>query len=131
MDNAFIENGYPCHVPDRVMDGPFLNFDLYEVIGKIKQEDTWKKGERNAITLLKNSYMRIVLIALHQQMEISFHQSDKVMSLQLIEGKINFKTGDESLMLQKGSLLILHDDVQHTLSAIEETTFLLTIAVRN
>jgi len=51
MKNEFIENAWPCHVPDRSPDSPFLFFNLTETIGKIKQEDAWDKGDRNVILL--------------------------------------------------------------------------------
>src|ERR1700722_9749037 len=103
MKNDLIDNTALFHIPDRLLDGPLLSFDLTEVIKKIKQEDTWKIGERNAITLLKSANMRIVLIALHGQMEINFHQSGNMISVQFLEGKVNFQTEDQSVMLEKGS----------------------------
>ncbi len=129
MKNDLIDNTALFHIPDRLLDGPLLSFDLTEVIKKIKQENTWKIGERNAITLLKSANMRIVLIALHGQMEINFHQSGNMISVQLLEGKVNFQTEDQSVMLEKGSLLTLHENMKHTLIAIEESVFLLTVAI--
>ncbi|MEI9909281.1 MAG: hypothetical protein WDO71_06260 [Bacteroidota bacterium] len=72
--------------------------------------------------------MKIVLIALHGQTEINFHQSGNLVSVQLIEGKVHFQTEKQSVMLKKGSLLTFHADLRHTLIAIEESVFLLTIA---
>jgi quercetin dioxygenase-like cupin family protein len=86
-------------------------------------------GERTAVTLMKSSFMRIVLIALHGQSEINFNQSGNVISVQLLEGKINFQTQNESVMLSKGSLVTIHEDTQHRLIAIEESVFLLTVAI--
>ena len=129
MKNESIENALSFHIPDRLLDGPLLTFDLPEVIKKIKQEQTWKMGERNAITLMKSSYMRIVLIALHEQTEMNFLQSGNVISIQLIEGKLNFQTEKQSAMLRKGGLLTLHEDMKHTLIAIEESVFLLTVSI--
>src|SRR5258706_12802117 len=129
MTNELMENTYPCHVPDRLMDASLLSFDIPVLIEKIKQEDTWKKGQRNAITLLKSAYLRIVLIALHKQSEINFKQSGNLLSLQLIEGNVNFKTGINSILLKKGSLLTLHKNLKHNLMALEESVLLLTVAM--
>jgi quercetin dioxygenase-like cupin family protein len=123
MKNEFIENEPSFHTPDRLLDAPLLIFDLHDVVEKIKQEAAWKMGERNAITLLKSPFMRIVLIALHKKTEINFHQSGNVISVQIIEGKVNF----QSLILKKGSLLTLHEDARHNLHAIEESVILLTV----
>jgi hypothetical protein len=126
MKNESIESALSFHTPDRLLDAPLLIFDLHEVVKKIKEESTWKMGERNAITLLKSPHMRIVLIAVHKKTEINFPHSGNLISIQIIEGKVNF----QSLMLNKGSLLTLHEETKHTLYAIEESVILLTISLR-
>jgi quercetin dioxygenase-like cupin family protein len=127
--NELIENEYPIHVPERLLDAHVLSFDLPEVIENLKKEDIWKTGDRNAITLLKSSCMRILLIALHEHAEINFHQAGDVISVQLIEGNIHFQTENQSVMLKKGGLITLHQGLNHTLTAVEESVFLLTIAI--
>ena len=129
MKNEFIENAWPSHVPDRFLDDPFLLFDISETTGKIKEEDAWKKGDRNAITLLKNPCMRVVLIALKSRAIISFHHSGNLASVQVLEGAANFQSGSNDTLLKKGGLLTLHNDVEHTLVAKEESVVLLTIAM--
>jgi len=129
MKNQFLENTYRCHVPDRLMDASLLKFDLPKIIEKIMKEDPWITGDRNAITLVKNEYMRTVLIALHKKSEINFHQSGNLFSVQLIKGELNFKTDSQSVILKNGALLSVHEDMKHTLIAIEESVFLLTIII--
>src|SRR3977135_2202742 len=120
MKNKSTEAELTLHTPDRLLDAPLLSFDLPKAIEKLKEEKSWKMGERNAITLLKSNFMRIVLIALHEQSEINFHQSGNMISVQLLEGKVNFQTRKQSVMLKKGSLLTIHEDMKHTLIAVEE-----------
>lgn len=127
MNGQSIENGFPCHVPDRVLDESLLTFDLEEIIHKIKQEKEWTTGDRNSITLLKNPHLAIVLIALHGQGEINFHRSGNLISVHLLEGKVNFQTKDKSVILKKGILLTCHEEGVHSLVALEDSVFLLTI----
>ncbi len=129
MQNEFIENAWPCHVPDRSLDDPHLLFDLTETIGKIKTEDAWKKGDRNAITLLKTPSMRILLVALKSPASLNFHHSGNLASVQVLDGSVDFQTGNNVVLLKKGGLVTLHKNVEHTLVAKEESTILLTIAV--
>jgi quercetin dioxygenase-like cupin family protein len=129
MKTEFKEDTYPCHVPDRLLDDYLLTFDFPAIIAKVKNEDAWKKGDRNAITLLKSSNLRIVLIALKDQAEINFHHSGNLASVQLLEGFVNFKTENNTVILKKGSLLTFHDKVEHTMIAGEESVILLTISV--
>ncbi len=129
MKSEFIEKAWPCHIPERSLDDPLLLFSFTEIIGKIKNEDAWKKGDRNAITLLKNPCMRIVLIALKNAAEINFHYSGNLASVQTLEGAVNFQTANDTSLLKKGGLLTLHEQVEHTLTALVESVILLTIVV--
>jgi quercetin dioxygenase-like cupin family protein len=124
-----MENTLPFHTPDRVLDAPLLTFDLTDVVNLLKQEDVWKMGERNSITLMKSTYMRVVLIALHEQTEMNFHQSGNMMSVQIIEGSVTIQTDKKTEQLKKGCLLTLHEETKHTLIAMEASVFLLTIAI--
>jgi quercetin dioxygenase-like cupin family protein len=94
---------------------------------KIKQEDSWQNGQRNAITLLKSDNMRLVLIALRAGEEIDFRQSDNLISLQLLEGNSEFRAVNKTVELKQGNLITLHENMEHSLIAISETIFLLTI----
>jgi quercetin dioxygenase-like cupin family protein len=124
-----MENTLNFHTPERLLDAPLLTFDLTDIVENIKKEDVWKMGERNSITLVKSAYMRIVLIALHEQTEMNFHQSGNMISVQIIEGELNIQTDKKSEILKKGNLLTLHEETKHTLIALKESVFLLTIAI--
>lgn len=124
-----IHNAFTFHVPDGMLDDTLLTFCLPEVIEKIKQENPFEDGKRNAITLLKSTCMRIVLMVLTPNDEIDFHESGNLISIQIMDGKINFLTDSQSIILGKGSLLTCHEDTPHTLVAIEASVVLLTIAI--
>jgi quercetin dioxygenase-like cupin family protein len=129
MKNEFIENDWPCHVPDRSLDEPFLLFSLTETFEKIKTEAPWTNGDRNAITLMKSASMRVVLIALKSHANINFHHSGNPSSVQVLQGSANFHSRNNITLLQRGDLLTLHKNVEHTLTANEESVILLTIDV--
>ena len=78
--------------------------------------------------LLKSPGKQIVLTALHEGTEINSYQSNDSITLQIIEGKLRFQTRKESITLDKGQLLTLHENIKYSLSTMEETVFLLTIA---
>jgi quercetin dioxygenase-like cupin family protein len=129
MKAEFIENAWPIHVPDRKMDEPFLLFNIVEIAKKIKEETAWKIGDRNALTLIKNSFMTVVLISLKPPAEINFHHSGKMASVQVMEGSVNFKTNNVTTLLKTGVFLTLHEQVEHLLIAIEESVILLTMTI--
>ena len=131
MENKTMRTGVSPDHEDRVLNGPLLIFDLPVMMKKIKQEDSWEYGQRNAITLLKSANMRLVLIALRTGEEIDFRQSDNLISLQLLEGNSEFHANNKTIVLKQGHLLTLHENIEHSLIAISETIFLLTIGNGN
>jgi quercetin dioxygenase-like cupin family protein len=106
-------------------------FDLPNLIEKMKHSNNWANGEPNTMILLKSPKKKIVLIALHEDTEIKSFQSNDSITFQIIEGKLKFHTRKESLTLDKGILLTLHENIKYSLITKEETVLLLTIASSN
>lgn len=113
---------------DRPIDSPLLLIDLPLYIKQIKNEEAWKKNDRNAITVFKTESMRIVLIALHADAEMQTHSAEGVISVQVIDGKIKFIADIASVEVSKGQVVTLHSGLSHSVQAVEETIVLLTIA---
>ena len=112
---------------DRLMDASMVTIDLPAFIKQIKQEAPWKDTDRNAITVFKTNGMRLVLIALHAGAEMKTHTADGIISIQIIDGRMKFNAVNRSAELSKGQMLTLHKDIPHSILAIEETIFLLTL----
>ena len=127
MKDLFIESAYACHVPDRRMDAHLLSFNLPTLIDGLLNENAWITGDRNAITLYKNSNSTTVLIALREKSEVNFKQSGNHISIQVIKGKLNFKTELRSIDMNMGCLLSVHEDIKHNLVATDESVILLTV----
>lgn len=113
---------------DRLLDAQLVGIDLYAFRKQIKDEQTWKDGDRNAITLFKSDGMRLVLIALHAGAEMRTHTAPGVISVQVLEGEITFKTEHQITKLKEGQLITLHKGVPHSVVAEKESTFLLTLS---
>ena len=105
-----------------------LAFDLPTLVANMKHSHSWLKGELNATILLDSPGKQILLTALHKGTEISSFQLHDSITLQIIEGKLRFHTSKESVTLDKGQLLTLHENIKYSLTSREETVFLLTIA---
>ena len=112
----------------RLMDAPVVTIDVPEFIRTIKKESSWQKNDRNAITIYKTTGMRIVLIALHEDAVMEKHTTNGVVSVQLLDGEINFNVNNESFLLKPGQIITLHRNVPHSVAATKESVFLLTVA---
>lgn len=127
MDEKFTldTNNRPQGEP--VLDAPMVTIDLSLFIAQIREEEQWKNNDRNAITIFKSVMMRIVLIALHKGAEMKKHTATGTLSLQVIEGEMQFTTDEQSIILSSGQMLVLHEGIPHSVLAKKETIFLLTL----
>ena len=112
---------------DRKIDAPLVKIDLPSFIEQIRKEKKWKDTDRNAITVFKATGLRIVLIALRKGAEMIKHKADGLISLQVLEGKMQFNTDERSVKLGAGQMLALHEGIPHSLLAKKKTIFLLTL----
>lgn len=115
---------------NRPLDAPMVAIDLPGYMEQIKQEISWKNSDRNAITVFKTNGMRIVLIALHEDAEISKHTAEGIISVQVLDGRMLFNTDQQSVELDEGQMIVLHERIPHSIRAIKETIFLLTLNTR-
>lgn len=113
---------------ERPLDAPMVSMDLRKFMKQIKEEQAWKTGERNAITVFKTSGLSIVMIALHEGAELKTHKAAGMICLQVLEGEITFITESESTVLETGQMLTLHQGILHSVTGNKESVFLLTVA---
>jgi quercetin dioxygenase-like cupin family protein len=112
---------------DHLLDAPLVPINIPAFIEQLKQESAWKKSDRNTITVFKTDGMRIVLIALHAGAEMAKHTANGHISVQVLEGQLRFTTDFKSVELSKGQMLALHERIPHSVLAMQETIFLLTL----
>jgi len=114
---------------DRLLNANLVEMDLNQFIDQVRNESTWKESDRNSITIFKSDKMRIVLLGLHKGAELKTHTANGIISVQVLEGKISFTTEPQTAILQKGQMIVLHEKIPHSVAALEESFFLLTLAM--
>ncbi|PYF70626.1 cupin domain-containing protein [Pedobacter nutrimenti] len=130
MENKFNEATPQRPEGDRPLDATMVIMDLPSFMEQIKQESSWKDGDRNSITIFKTDGMRIVMIALHEGAELKTHSAAGIISVQVLEGQMRFTTEQQTTELNKGQMLALHEGIAHSVLANMETVFLLTLAIK-
>ncbi len=129
MEKKFTEPTQLRPGGNRMLDAALVSIDLLHFIKQIKNEVAWQNSDRNAITVFKAENMRIVLVALKKGASMDTHTANGIISVQVLQGHIKFNTGKQSVELHDGQLLALHEKIPHSVIAIEETVFLLTLSV--
>ena len=112
---------------ERILDAPLVNIDLREYLTTIKSETAWKEKDRNAITVYKTPGLRMVLVALHKDAELPRHKAEGIISVQVFDGEIRFGTDDAEVNLITGQMIALHKGLYHSVRAIKDSVFLLTL----
>ncbi len=108
-----------------------VEMNLYEVINQMKSEKLWSEKDRNSVILFKSETMRVVLIGLHENAELKPHKANGVISVQVLQGKIEFAAAQQTTHLEKGQMIALEENVIHSVKALTESFFLLTLAIHN
>ncbi|MFZ4547865.1 MAG: hypothetical protein ACOYN4_10545 [Bacteroidales bacterium] len=127
MDKQKLKTKPPQTKGTKQITAKLYTFDLPDLIEKMKHKHTWIKGELNAMVLYKSPETQIVLAALHQETEIRSFQADESATIQVIEGKLKFRTTKETVTLEKGQMLTLQENIKYRLTAKDETVMLMTI----
>lgn len=129
MENKSIDATPQRPNGNRILNASLVEMNLPNLIAQIKDESTWNESDRNAITIFKSTTMRIVLMGLHQDAVLKPHKANGVISVQVLEGKINFVTEQQTVVVEAGQMIALDENLIHSVVALKETFFLLTVAL--
>ena len=126
MDQQNIDAAVQQSLGDRAPEAPLHKINLSSFLKQLKKDKSWKDNDRNALTILKTSSMRIVLYAIRKNAEMIKQKKDGRITVQVLEGKMVFNTGDESVKLRSGQMLVLDESAAYSLVASKKSFFLLT-----
>ncbi len=116
---------------DRIINAPLVEIDLNKFIAQLKQETTWTDSDRNSITVFKSDDMTIVLIGMHANGALKEHTAKGNINVQVLEGEIEFTTERQKVSLEKGQMISLRENMPHSVLAIKESFFLLTMMIND
>lgn len=112
----------------RGLAAPVLHFDLRARLDELRRQRSYESNH-SAATLVKESDFRIVLIALKAGGRIKEHHADARISIHALEGRLRLRWSEGSVELGPGELATLEPNIQHDVEGIQDSAFLLTIAL--
>lgn len=113
---------------NRPLAGPVLAFDLAEQIAALQAEEPYRRSGRAGRTLAKSGRFRLVLTAMARGNEISTHQADSPMTLQVVQGSLTFRTAGQEYTLNAGQVLFFGPGEAHDIRAVQDSALLLTLS---
>ncbi len=114
---------------ERPVDAPVIPIDITSYMQQIMLEEAWQKNDRNAITLFKSESLTLTLMALHKNAEMKpgSNYGNELIVIQVIDGLLNVKSGMETLEINKGQMVTIHEQIPYSAIAQEEAICLLTV----
>lgn len=113
------------------MKAQLTEIDLNKLIDQIKSEPAWENAGRNSVPFFTSDTMRISVMGLKESAELKPHKAAGVISVQVLEGKIYFSTDEQISLVETGQMITLEENVTHSVIALKESFFLLTIATKS
>ena len=107
---------------------PMMSFDLPREQEQLRQEESYRGGDRNAKTLVKEAGLRVVLTVMRSGAQLQEHRAPGPIAIQTLMGHIRLRTLEDVVDLPVGHVVTLLGDIAHIVEAVEESAFLLTIA---
>ena len=108
---------------------PVLEFDLQAEIRQLQEQESWQRETgRSSKTLVKHPDFRVVLVAMKAGSLMKEHRAEGRISIQTLQGSVRFTMPETEVEVAAGQLLVLDHGIPHDVKALQESTFLLTIA---
>lgn len=113
--------------PSIVQERP-VQFDIWEELGELRRSPEWQGGiARKA--LVECPGLQITLRAMKANTRIPRHHNPGRVCVQVVQGHIRMRLEDELFDLPQGKTLVLDPGVTHDVEALEESAFLLIVAL--
>ena len=112
----------------RWLAGPILSFDLLDEVRQLLEEESWQRAGRSAKTLVKEADLRVVLMALRRGVAMDPHQATGPITIQAVSGQFRVNLLDQHINLAPGQFIALEATLRHSVTAVEDGAFLLTVA---
>jgi quercetin dioxygenase-like cupin family protein len=122
------ETGGSAQRSPQHLDLPMMSFDLRREQEQLRQEESYRAGDRNARTLVKETGLQVVLTVMRNGARLQEHKVPGPISIQILAGHLRLRTPDETVDLPVGHVVMLGGGIVHDVEAVEESAFLLTIA---
>jgi len=113
----------------RPLSGDVLVFHLASESARAADPAAATRKGPAARTLVKDGPLRITLIVLAPGASIAEHRAEGPISIQPINGRVRFTSGDTEHAIGPGDLLSAGPGVRHSVTSDDGASFLLTVAM--
>lgn len=103
--------------------------DVMAEVARICESDEWNHGDgRVSKMLVKHSGLRVALVMMKAGNQWTEHKTPSRIAIQPVSGSVRFQLPDREVTLRVGQLLVIDSAVPHSVEALEDAAFLLTLS---
>ncbi len=107
--------------------GGLVAVNLADETAKLRQANP--SHDRQSVSLVKDGPLNVLLMILRKGAELKEHRTRGPIAVQVLSGLIRFNAEGQQLTLAAGCMLALDREVAHSVSALEDSSVLLTTAI--
>jgi quercetin dioxygenase-like cupin family protein len=101
--------------------------DIRAEIARLKREPAWADNDRHGSSLVKGDGINVALMLLKAGAKLQEHHTRAPITLQVIDGRINFVANGKAQAVTSGMLVALDRAIEHSVEALEESAIVLTV----
>jgi NADH-quinone oxidoreductase subunit F len=104
------------------------SLDLKHEIDELESSELFKSSDRTAKTLVKQGNFTVVLTLVKAGAVLKEHKAEGNVSIHVLRGRICIKVDDNTAEFEQSQMMILNPGVRHSVEALDETAFLISIS---
>jgi quercetin dioxygenase-like cupin family protein len=115
------------HNENFLAQGGLVAVDIRAEIARLKGEPAWASGDRHGSSLVKGDGINVALMMLKKGAKLQEHHTRAPITVQVIEGRINFIAKGKTQLVTAGTMVALDRAIEHSVEALEESALVLTV----
>jgi quercetin dioxygenase-like cupin family protein len=104
-----------------------IEVDLVAELEALRASDSYQVADHAAKTIAKHPGIRVVLIALKADGQTHKHHADSAITVQGVQGRVEFTVGERKVELVPGVLLTVAAGRPHSVVSVDQCAFILTV----
>lgn len=106
---------------------PMEVFDVGTQLESLRRQG--QAAQDRTIILLKTDSLRLIFRDLSAGATLPTHKAPGPITVQVLDGHIEFTAGTRTISVRKGEVLALENGVPHSVKALQQSAILITVAV--
>ena len=115
------------HHENFLAQGGLIAVDISAEITRLKSEPVWAGNDRHGNSLVKGDGINVALLILKKGAKMQEHHTRAPITVNVIEGRINFVAKGKTQPLTPGMIAALDRAIEHSIEALEESAIVLTV----